>query len=189
MPALSWSREPSGRRMFRVCASWNEASPGISVTPAAISCCSSRAAWFSMMRCLRLTASLRKPPCTGPREAEASRMPRAAKRDVSQAASRSALLGMVPVCRLTPPSLGLRSISPARLPSAAACSAALCPPGPEPTTRMSKSCRAIHATCAAGLHTRASCTSDMLRRWQCRAKHACVHAPAVVSCAGGYGWA
>mgnify|MGYP000037106766 CR=1 FL=1 len=149
MSALSWSLAPSGRRMFRVCALWNAASPGINVTPAAMSCCSSRFAWFSITRCLRLMAAPRKPPCTGLREAEASRMPRAANREVSQAASRSALLGMVPVWRLTPPSLGLRSISPVRLPSAAACSAALCPPGPEPTTRMSKSCRAIHVTFAA----------------------------------------
>src|SRR5690348_4362700 len=52
-------------------------------------------------------------------------------------ASRSVLLGIVPVLMHPPPTTRMRSTTATRLPSFAACTAARCPPGPLPSTTTS----------------------------------------------------
>ncbi len=52
-------------------------------------------------------------------------------------ASRSVLDGIVPVCRQTPPTISLRSMTATFFPSFAAAIAAFCPAGPDPMTTSS----------------------------------------------------
>src|SRR5439155_21696201 len=64
-------------------------------------------------------------------------MPRSRYPERWMTASRSVLLGIVPVLMQTPPITALRSMMATRLLSLAAWMAARCPAGPEPMTTMS----------------------------------------------------
>src|SRR6185503_2230649 len=65
-------------------------------------------------------------------------------------ASRSVLLGIVPVLIATPPSSDRRSTTATFLPILAACTAARCPAGPLPITTRSYDCIPPPADC--GFH-------------------------------------